>query len=470
MIRNMNRRKFIKYTTGVTLAGGLGSLAAYRASRARDPRPNFLILNSDDQSWAHTGIEGCEAIKTPHFDRIAREGVYFPNAFCSSPSCTPSRAALLTGRNFWELEKGADLRGPLASKFEVYPDLLEAAGYRVGCGVKGWGPGSIQNTGRTRNPAGPDLSLRKLLLQRQLSLNPSQPFCYWFGSLNPHRPYGETPPVDPAKVTVPPFLPDVPQVRNDMANYLGEVERFDHEIGYLLGLLQNAGELDHTVVIVTSDNGMPFPRAKTNLYDHGTRVPLAIRWPEFIAPNRRVTDFVNQIDIAPTLLELAGMNPTAAMTGRSLLTTLNDARSGQIQRDRNFVVTGRETHGHLYPMRAIRTEHFLYIRNFEPDRWPSLIKSTDPSPTRESLTPTPGSAPGNTPGSTTASTHTTDARRCFELAFGRRPLEELYDLKKDPHQINNIASEATYQAIKEQLQNKMIAHLIATKDPRIVGS
>src|SRR5688572_9905943 len=195
-------------------------------------QPNILLAIADDWSWPHAGAYGDPTVRTPVFDRMAREGALFTRAFAAAPSCTPSRAALLTGRYPHELEEGGVLHSFLPAKFPVYTDLLEGAGYYVGYTRKGWGPGRFEPGGRTRNPAGPVFSDFEAFLRSRPA---GQPFCFWFGSNDPHRPYekgsGAAAGIDLRSIRVPPFLPDTPEVRGDLADYFVEVQRFDREVG-----------------------------------------------------------------------------------------------------------------------------------------------------------------------------------------------------------------------------------------------
>lgn len=434
-------------------------------SKGASPPPNIVLAISDDQSFAHTGASGDPVVRTPAFDRIAAEGALFTHAFCSSPSCTPSRGAMLTGQECYRLEAGVNLWSSLPSRFETYPDLLEAAGYHAGYAGKGWGPGSLEAGGRSRNPAGrryPDF--RSFLDARPAG----SPFCFWFGSTDPHRPYeqgaGLASGLRPEEVRVPGFLPDHEVVRRDLLDYLFEIERFDRELGRILSLIQSNGELDGTMVVVTSDNGMPFPRAKADLYDYGSRVPLAVRWPERVPSRREISDFVSQVDLAPTILEAAGLERPDSMTGASLLDLLASEREGRLDPARNHVVLARERHtpwreGRVgYPMRAIRTDRFLYIRNLEPSRWPAgdppVLGEVDPSPTKDFLR---------------ARRHHPDVQRHYELAFSKRPQEELYDLAGDPQQLRNVAGQPSLAETKRSLAARMDRHLLATSDPRALG-
>ncbi|MGH9160948.1 MAG: sulfatase family protein, partial [Vicinamibacteraceae bacterium] len=317
--------------------------------------PNIVLAIADDWSWPYAGAYGDTAISTPVFDRVAREGALFSNAFTAAPSCTPSRAAILTGQYPHRLAQGAMLHGFLPSRFPVYPDLLEEAGYYVGYTRKGWGPGRFEPGGRTRNPAGTQFKDFAAFLASRPS---KQPFVFWFGSQDPHRPYdegsGAAAGIDLDRIEVPRHLPDTRAVRSDLADYLAEAQRFDREVGEILERLESAGELDNTLVVITADNGMPFPRAKANVYDAGAHMPLAIRWPGKVKAGTTVDGFVNLSDLAPTFLAAAGLEPPDAMTGRSLLALAE----GRDEAGRDQVFLERERHAQVrkgnqsYPMRA----------------------------------------------------------------------------------------------------------------------
>ena len=362
---------------------------------AEEKRPNILFCIADDWGWPHAGAYGVKWVKTPNFDRVAREGVLFNNAFTSNPKCSPCRASILAGRNSWQLEEAINHNGIFPSKFPVYPDLLEAAGYHVGLTGKGWGPGDFSAGGFKRNPAGPSYGKMKLdppyegisnndyagNFEEFLSKRaPGQPFCFWYGASEPHRGYEEGSGVragkNPRDVQLPAYYPDSPIIRKDMLDYALEVEWFDTHLGRILRKLEAIGELDNTLVVVTSDHGMPFPRVKGQIYEHGYHLPLAMRWGSGMKGGRVLEDFVNVRDFAPTFLELAGLNPNASFTGKSLLGILKSNQSGWVDASRNRMLIAKERHDlgrpndWGYPVRAIRTPEFLYIRNFEPERWP----------------------------------------------------------------------------------------------------
>ncbi len=435
---------------------------------AADSRPNILFCLGDDYAWPHAGVYGDKVVKTPAFDRVAREGALFNHTFCAAPSCTPSRAAMLTGQAPHRLAEGGNLHGFLPGRFKVYPDLLEDAGYRVGFTRKGWGPGNFEAGGRKRNPAGPSYES----LEGFLNTTPAEkPFCFWFGSQDPHRPYTPGTGLKSGKrledVRVPPTWPDTAEVRGDILDYYFEVERFDREIGEMLDRLESAGKLHNTLVLITGDNGWPFPRAKANLYDAGTRQPLAVRWPARVKGGLVLDDFINLADLAPTFLEAAGLGVLPEMTGRSFLGLLTGKEiAGQITR----TFLERERHANVrkgdlgYPSRAIRTRDYLYIRNFRPERWPAgdpelyfavgPFGDCDGSPTKDVI------LEGRKKGK--YALH-------YELCFEKRPAEELYDLARDPYQMTNVAQNPDFAAARRKLRAELDQWMQETADPRAVS-
>ncbi len=471
-----NRREFLQIV-GLGVASATLSIPCHGWAQTTGPRrPNILFCIADDWSWPHAGPGADNVVKTPTFDRVVREGIRFRNAFVTAPSCTPSRGSIVTGQWHWRLEEGGNLWSTLPAKFPVYPDLLEKAGYHVGVTRKGWGPGQFQPGGRTRNPAGPAYKDFNAFLAARPQ---GTPFCFWFGSNDPHRPYeldsGVKSGMKPQDVKVPACLPDNEIVRKDLCDYYFEVQRFDREVGEILTTLEAQGELDNTLVVMTGDNGLPFPRCKSNLYDTGTNVPLGMRWPGHIKGGRGVEDFVSLQDLAPTFLEVAGLKPVPEMTGRSLLNLLTSDQSGRVDPARDHVLVGKERHAWVrkgglgYPCRALRTYEYLYIRNFKPERWPA----GDPAGGAE-----PYDAKriygdiDDGPSKTYMIEHRDEpaVKRLFELAVAKRPAEELYDLRKDPNQLNNVADDPSYAKVKEELSARLMAELKATADPRVLGN
>ncbi len=457
-------------------------------------RPNILLAISDDQSYPHASAYGDEGLKTPAFDRIAREGLLFHNAFSSSPGCSPSRASLLTGCYCWQLEHAGTHASSFSSKYACYPDLLEAAGYHVGYTGKPWGPGNWQAGGRERNPAGPPFvgarlsppaagisnkdyaaNFRTFLAARQQG----QPFCFWFGAHEPHRRFEAGSGLRLGKsldqATVPSFLPDRPEIRSDILDYYVEIEHFDSQLGRMLAILEEQGELDNTLVIVTSDNGMAFPRAKANCFEYGFHVPLAIRWPAGVSkPGRVLHDLVSFVDLAPTLLEAAGEQVPSAMAGDSLLDLIALRRRVLIRERRTAVYAARERHSSsrydnlAYPQRALRTADYLLIHNFRPDRWPAG------APQKQNADGSLGPMHGGY--------HDIDAcpsltflienhqqpqlARFFHLAVDFRPEFELYEIRQDPGCLRNLYGSESHAEIARRLSGKLDQHLRQTGDPR----
>ena len=455
-------------------------LSAARAATTQ--RSNILFLLADDWAWPHASCLGMPGIKTPTVDRIAREGVLFRNAHVAAPSCSPSRAAILTGQWPWRLEQGANLRGFIANKFPVYPDLLENAGYFVGLTGKGYGPGS--NDGRPRNAAGPNFKdFDKFLAARPQG----KPFCFWLGSHFPHRPYqsgsGIKSGMDPTKVRVPPYLPDNESIRSDICDYYLATQMFDHECSEALAALEKTGELDNTLIVMTGDNGWPFPRGKATCYDTGTHQPLAVRWGARIKGGRLLDDFVSLADLAPTFLDAAGLTPPPMMTARSLLPLLLTEKSGQVDPARDHCLTGMERHAYPvrndgdqhgvgYPMRTIITRDFHYLRNFQPNRWPAGDPAVGDLPSFDDFAKDTRAGFGDVDAGPTKAwlaTHRADADTEFGRAFGKRPERELYDLGKDPFELINVADDPAYAATVKELDTRLLTEMKASGDPRATG-
>ncbi|MFC1607866.1 sulfatase-like hydrolase/transferase [Candidatus Latescibacterota bacterium] len=465
---SIDRRDFLKAVSSASLPFVYSSLSC---GSNNDSRPNFLLLMSDNHSWNHLGCYGDPVVKTPNIDRLARQGVRFTQAYCAAPSCSAARAGILTGQDIWRLEEGANLWSILPDKFTVFTDILEQSGYFVGSQGKGWGPGSVKDSGRDKNHAGWKYKDFEAFLEAN---TPDKPWCYWFSSPDPHRPYavgsGVESGMDINNVVVPPYLPDTEAVRNDMCDYYYEVEKFDTDVGRIIQELEDSEQLENTIIIICSDNGWQMPRGLANLYDFGTRVPLIFFWKDHIPGGRVVDDFVNLNDLAPTFLEMAEQNIPEDMTAHSMTNLLFSKKSGRIDGDRNHIITARERHafcrkhGQGYPGRAIRTDEYLYIRNFEPDRWPAgdppLFGDVDahmmhyPCPTKMHML-----------------LHRNDpkVKPLFEDGFMKRPEEELFDLGNDPYQMNNVACNDGYKSTKSELSQKLDDYLRDTGDPRALG-
>jgi uncharacterized sulfatase len=491
--RGCRRREFLETAGFAGLACALPSCRSVAGGGGSGRRPNILFCISDDQTWRHMSAYGSRMVATPAFDRVAREGILFMNAFVSAPSCCPSRASVLTGKPFFLLDETCMNHTVWSPRHPIYTDLLAAAGYHVGHTGKGWGPGNWKKAGRKTNPAGPAYNRHRNQTPSEsfapfdyarnfeefLEKRPaSAPFCFWYGGIDPHRSFEYGSGVKNGKrlqdMEVPPYYPDAEEIRNDLADYALHCEWFDRHLGRMLGLLESRGELDNTLIVVTSDNGMAFPRAKATLYDSGTHMPLAIRWGSTVRPGRVLDDFVSFTDFAPTFLEAAGVAVPPGVRGRSLMSLLRAPGSGTTDPARDHVIMGIERHlpgsrkgGDGYPIRAIRTAEYLYIRNEEPDRWPV----GDPNgPFWPADDPTGGF--GDTDGSPTKTylwKERTRYPRHYERAFGKRPAEELYLVKHDPYQLKNVAADPTYAAVREKLARRLDRALREAGDPRALG-
>ena len=425
------------------------------SAEAREPdgrRPNILFCIADDWGWPHAGAYGNDnVLKTPAFDRIAREGVLFKQAYVPSPSCTPCRNALMTGQWHWKLGAGANLNGTLPQDVETFSRLLQQNGYHVGSWRKSFGPGKLEGKFLEDHPAGKPYGggFSHFLKARK----DQAPFCFWLGAYDPHRGYEpgrwKTEGMDPSQIQLFPHFPDNKTVREDVADYYFEVQRFDSDVAAALKRLEEIGELQQTIIVITGDHGMPFPRCKSNLYDCGTRVPLALRWGSEIEPGQVLENFVSLIDLAPTFLAAAGVQIPSEMDGHNLLPAL---RTWGDARLRPFILTGKERHVPSqtrpswagYPSRAYRDHRYLYIRNYAPDRWPNgspawqdttfpgtWYGDTDNGPTKTDIIRNQHSSP--------------QYRQFYQWSFGKRPAEELYDLAVDPHQLHNVASQQPEQ-------------------------
>ncbi|MBS1825814.1 MAG: sulfatase [Acidobacteria bacterium] len=499
----MRRREFVS----------LAAAPAILRSQQKQ-RPNIAFFFADDWGrYASVYREGWNSVvRTPHIDRVAREGILFTNAFMATPSCTPSRAAVSTGCYSFRCGAAANLRGGSwkgrenpGAKLPGFGRLLEANGYHVRnhfktltmnwLGGESYGrldsfhrysqyvsaAGSADEA-RQRKAAVVEQakgSIRRVLGER----GKGQPFFYVYGPINTHRPWVRGSgrklwDIDPDALQgkMPSFLPDVPEVREDVADYLGEVQALDLMVGAFLEELDRSGERENTLVVLSGDNGMPgVPRGKCNLYDLGVRAPLMARWPARIRAGLSSSDFVNLMDLAPTFLEAAGLAAPVTMNGRSLVGQFD----GKSDATREYVVTSRERHvpdaraGSLpYPSRAIRTREFLYIRNFKPERMPMgdavagveeksyeflatnhellTYKDMDESPTKAWILK-----------------HRREAPQFYDTAFGRRPAEELYDLRSDAQQMRNVAGEARYASQRAALSRRLMGVLESAGDPRL---
>lgn len=471
------------------------TLLPFGACLAADPTkatpPNILFAIADD--WGvHAGAYGTPWIKTPAFDRVAREGLLFRNAYTPNAKCAPSRACILTGRNPWQLKAAANHVCYFPPEFKSWGEALAEHGWFVGYTQKGWAPGVATNAdGKQRQMTGQAFNARKLkppttgISNNDYAANfaafleaapTGRPWCFWYGAVEPHRGYefGSGAAKGGKRVAdvdrVPGYWPDNETVRQDMLDYAFEVEHFDAHLGRMLDTLERKNLLDDTLVIVTSDHGMPFPRVKGNAYPFANRVPFAAMWKGgIIHPGRIVDDWISFIDLAPTFIELAGLawsdTGMAAPTGRSLVELLRSGRAGVVNPARDHVLIGKERtdigrpHDWGYPTRGIVQANWLYLRNFEPSRWPAGNPETGYL-----------DCDGGATKTFILQAHRTNpAHPQWALCFGMRPAEELYDLAADPDCLRNLADSATTEATKTALARKLFAELRQQGDPRMSG-
>ena len=460
------------------LLAALSALAALVPSASAATKPNVLFIIADDASRHFGDSYGCKWVKTPNIDRLAKQGLVFDNAYTPTSKCAPARASILTGRNPWQLEDAANHQPYFPAKFMAFSEALAKAGIQTGAAGKTWGPGEAKLAdGSPRNFAlggggkdanNPGAHLTAFLKNR----TPGTPFFYWFGSHNPHRSYkpdsGIAAGKKPSDIDrVPAYWPDNELIRRDMLDYAIEVEAYDAQVGSLVAALEASGEAKNTLIIVTSDHGMPFPRVKGHTYDDAHHIPFIATWPEGIAkPGRRVADFISFIDLAPTFLELFGVNGIAQgmspVTGRSFTDLLRNEAKGE----RGFVIVGRERNDVLarpgspaglgYPARAIRNGNLFYVHNFAPDRWPCGnpelgAKDTDASPSKALATESGEKDP------------------FWQHAFGKRPAEQLFDLASDPDCVVNLAADPTFAGKLATVRETLMRELRKQNDPRALG-
>ena len=404
-------------------------------------------------------------------------------------------------------------------------DVLEKTGYSIGRTGKGVDPfqyarNSEDSLWRKTNAGGmlhSDLKYEKDSLSNLLNyargisttdyfgnfkyfvenVKEDKPFFFWFGAREPHRSYEKDSYKRRGKqlsnVEVPGFLPDNDVIRGDLLDYAVEIEWFDRQLGYMLNYLKEIGELDNTIVIVLSDNGKPFPSAKANAYEYGVHVPLAIRYPQKFPGGRIIKDPVSFVDLAPTILDIAGANSTGMMpiTGESFLKILQSKKEGFVEKADSYVFSGRERHSSSryknwgYPQRALRSRDYLLIWNMKPDRWPAgAPQKFAPNDTTQ-LLPVNGISSDGTYYSQGAYTDIDESptkeylikhadekaiHPFFIMAVGKRPEFELFDINKDPYCVNNLADEPEYVKVKNKLKKALVKELKKTKDPRVVGA
>ncbi|WPJ95954.1 sulfatase [Coraliomargarita algicola] len=464
------------------MVGFATAVLGLTTSFATDSRPNTLFIIADDASFEHFGVNGCTWVNTPNVDRVAEQGINFTSAYTPNPKCAPSRSVIITGRNPWQLEAAVNHRPIFPEKFKTYAEALEEHGYDVGVTGKGWGPGVAQG----RDLLGKEYQAHEVQERpaKQISTtdyarnfeqflddrDASKPFAFWVGCKEPHRKYEFKSGVKNGKALdsipeVPNYWPDTEAVRHDMLDYAVEVEYFDRQVGRCIEALKHEGLLENTLVIVTSDNGMPFPRVKGHPYHNSAHMPFMAMWKNGIKePGRSFDQFISFIDIAPTFMEMAGISQEQSgmqpWTGRSLLEIFKGGREMANIPQRDTILMGRERNDvgrpndWGYPVRAIRKGQLLYIHNFKPTRWPCGNPSTgfldtDAGPTKSAII-----AAG-------------ENSEYWKLSLGKRGAEELYDVSKDPECMTDLSGNPEYVQQMAALKQELFAQLTEQGDLRM---
>jgi N-sulfoglucosamine sulfohydrolase len=456
-------------------------------------QPQRILFAIADDWGAHAGAYGTRWVKTPTFDRIAKEGVLFKNCYTPVAKCAPSRAIVLTGRHAWQNEEAGNHMAYFPAKLKVWPEVLREKGWNVGITGKGWGPGIAKDAqGVERQMVGTAYNKRKAAPPAEGMGNndyarnfadfldaakEGQPWCFWYGCTEPHREYEHQSGVlkGGKKLSdidrVPGMWPDHETVRHDMLDYAFEVEHMDAHLGRMMAELEKRGLLDSTLIIVTSDHGMPFPRGKGYAYEASNHVPLAVRYPAGMRHGGRVVDdFVNFTDIAATMLDYSGIphaeSGMLAITGKSWRTILESDKSGRVEPSRDHTLIGKERtdvgrpNDWGYPIRGIITDTHWFIKNYEPTRWPAGNPETGYTDTDAGATKSLLLEMGRQ-----------DRKdKYWQLNFGLRPGEELYDRTLDADCVHNLAGDSVQVNQVRSLTQRMEDELKSQSDPRMLGN
>lgn len=437
MVPVISRRGF----AGGTLATAISAATGSQAHPGTPANPNIVFLFSDDHSVPDLGCYGAP-VRTPHLDRLCREGIRFTQAFVTSPQCSPSRASVFTGRSPHAIGCSR-LHAPIPADVSHLIDGLKTAGYYAGAYRKVHAGASFQ---KSLDFYGDRNEAFSTFFEKRPA---GKPFFLQIGFYDPHRAYqpgAVSPPHAPASVRVPPFLPDTAEVRRDLALYYDEISRLDRECGEVLALLKKHGLTDNTMVVFAADNGMPFPRAKGSLYDPGIGVPLIVRWPGRVEPGSISDELVSFVDLPATWLAAAGAELLPAMEGRSLVPLLE----GRPHASREAIYSERNWHDNWDPMRCVRTRRYKLIQNYRPELpyRPSL--DLEESPTWKSYL---------------ALAESGELRAEHgQLLTPRRPPVELYDLDEDPNEFRNLAAESRMAEVVGDLQGKLSRWMQETND------
>ena len=386
-------------------------------------QPNFILFITDDISWDDLGCYGSKVAKTPHLDQMAKEGMLFHGAYLSISSCSPSRCSIISGR-YPHNTGAAELHTELPADQPVFPEALQAAGYYTAISGKHH-MGKAVNRGFDKVSAGKGPSKSGDWVPMLQERPRDKPFFFWFASSDAHRGWAlndKAPLYKPEDIEVPPYLYDGPVTRTDLAQYMHEVSRTDYYIGQLRAELKRQGIEKDTYIIYMTDNGRPFPRSKTRLYDSGIRTPFLIARPGTIAP-AETRSLISSIDISATILELAGAKKDKRIQGVSFAPILENPKVTV----RDYVFAEHNWHVYHAHERMVRFGNFLYIRNNFPNQPNLSYESDDHYPAGLELWL------AHAAGKTNPKQHQLFANPC--------PPEELFQVNEDPHQLRNLADD-----------------------------
>ncbi len=402
------------------------------SAQNKGKQPNIILIIADDVGWNDLGCYGNTEVYTPNIDRMAGEGIRFTNTYLTASSCSPSRTSIISGR-YPHNTGSAELHTPLPPEVAIFPELLQQAGYYTAQAGK-WHMGDaarrgfdiIHDNGKENGDGGEALWLSSLRERPK-----EKPFFMWFAAIDAHRPWGPNDfsgKNDPNKITPPPYLANTENTKEDLAKYYDEITRFDDYIGKVEAELKSQGVLDNTIIIIMADNGQPFPRSKTRVYDSGMKTPFVVKWNEGLSRKGAVSSsLISVIDIAPTLLELLGAEVQPGFQGKSFAKVLKDPAS----KFRNYVFSEHNWHDYEALERMVRTKDYLYVLNLRPNLSNPGPADSNKSPSFQDLKDIRDA------GELTAAQ--------AEIFMTPRPAEELFDCSKDPMQLVNVASLSEYQ-------------------------
>lgn len=399
-------------------------------------RPNILLIIADDVSVSDFGCYGNPNIRTPNIDRLAKNGLRFTNAYLTTSQCSPTRCSIITGR--YPHNTGApELHTALPDGQIMFPTMLKKAGYHNVAAGK-WHMGDYAKGAFDKvleGGVGGEENWVESLQQRPKE----KPFFMWFASYDAHRSWqydSEAKPHSPEDAVIPPYLIDTPESRKDMAMYYDEIQRLDRYVGLVVNELKAQGVLENTCIIFMADNGRPFPRCKTRLYDSGIKTPFIIHWPEQLNKQGVVSNsLLSAIDIAPTILELAGLNTPQSFQGISISPLINDPKSSV----RDYVFAEHNWHGQIAHERMVRHGDYVYIRNAHP-QFPQICRLDAQCPQEELR-------------EMAKLGKLTKAQ--MDPLLELRPSEELFNVATDPHQLINLADLSMHQVTLKLLQEAM---------------